>query len=64
MFRNSREKIERAQQKSCQNDQRIFKQFCENTSIHGLKYLFEDGSRLIERYIFPFVFSTFSNHFS
>lgn len=66
MFRNSREKIERAQQKSCQNDQRIFKQFCENTSIHGLKYLFEDGSRLIERCAWLLVFLSgicFSGYF-
>jgi hypothetical protein len=29
---------------------KILKEFCDNTSIHGLKYLFEEGSLLIERY--------------
>jgi hypothetical protein len=47
----SRENKETEQKKSCQNNNKlIVKQFCENTSIHGLKYIFEDGSILIERY--------------
>jgi hypothetical protein len=29
---------------------KILKEFCDNASIHGLKYLFEEGSLLIERY--------------
>ena len=38
--------------KTCQNSDNkwIVKQFCENTSIHGLKYIFEDGSIFFERY--------------
>jgi hypothetical protein len=38
-----------ANQKLNSNYKRILKQFCENTSIHGLKHIFEEGSLLIER---------------
>lgn len=40
-----------------ESDKRILHQFCENTSLHGLKYIFEDGSLLFERYVFLLFFS-------
>ncbi|XP_046452018.1 pickpocket protein 28-like [Daphnia pulex] len=53
----SRENKKTDQKKSCQNNNKlIVKQFCENTSIHGLKYIFEDGSILLERLIWLLVF--------
>lgn len=29
----------------------VIVQFFENTSIHGLKYVFEKGTTLLERYV-------------
>ena len=29
---------------------KIFQQFCETTTIHGLKHIYEDGNLLFERY--------------
>lgn len=33
-------------------EHKILQQFCENTSIHGLNHIFEDGSLLFERYVY------------
>ena len=31
----------------------VVHEFCESTSIHGLKYIFEEGSALFERFEIP-----------
>ena len=41
--------IERTQS---QRDKHLVHEFCESTTIHGLKYIFEEGSLLIERSVF------------
>ena len=41
---------EKGQQESCSKNKNTVQQFCENTSLHGLKYVFEEGSFFLERY--------------
>lgn len=47
-------------------EHKILQQFCENTSIHGLNHIFEDGSLLFERIVWFLVFLSgvcFSGYF-
>lgn len=49
------EKDNRNESKKCKLE--ILKQFCDNTSIHGLKYVVENGNLLYERFVNVFNYS-------
>ncbi|XP_046649312.1 pickpocket protein 28-like [Daphnia pulicaria] len=56
----------RINKRSSERNQRLLQHFCENTSIHGLKHIFEDGSLFFERVIWSLVFLSgicFSGYF-
>lgn len=43
---------ERKSESTEEKPKHVVRQFCDNTTIHGLKYVTESGSLLIERFGF------------
>ncbi|XP_046649315.1 pickpocket protein 28-like isoform X2 [Daphnia pulicaria] len=52
----SSRKISTQSRKVCQNGGKYFKQFCDSTSLHGLKYITEEKSHWLKRVMWTLVF--------